>query len=512
MRHFDCIVIGTGPAGQKAAIQAAKLGKSVAIIEKNSVLGGASINTGTIPSKALREAVLQLTGAGKRGLFGESLRVKRNITVADLIYVSQQVIHQELALIRDHFDRNDIELIWGTARFDDEHTLTVDRDENSDVLSGDKFVIATGTRPATPAQVPFNLKTIFTSDGLLKLDTLPRTMIVVGGGVVGVEYACMLSTLGVKVTLVEGRPEILGFLDHEITEALQYQMRRGGITLRLGEKVARIEEIAPDHPQLRKEATVPTATAVAAAADDPRQPDIKMGGNCDSRTCSYPANGTSHAPLVQATLESGKHLHAQALLYAVGRQGTTKALRLDKVGLNADDRERLKVNENYQTDVPHIYAAGDVIGFPALASTAMEQGRLAACHAFGVPTNSMPELFPYGIYAIPEISMVGKTEEQLTKAGIPYEAGIAQYSELARGQLLGDQDGMLKLLIHQDDHTILGVHAIGTGVTELIHIGQAVMAFRGTVDYFINNVFNYPTLAEAYKVAALNGLNKLRHV
>jgi NAD(P) transhydrogenase len=323
-----------------------------------------------------------------------------------------------------------------------------------------------------PANVPFDDQTVFTSDGLLKLDHLPRTMIIVGGGVIGCEYACMMATLGVKVTLVEGRSEVLGFLDHEIAEAFQYQMRRMGITLRLGEKVAKIERLPPD----------PAIPAVAGA------------------------------PLVQATLESGKHLRAQTLLYAVGRQGTTAALQLDKVGLVADDRERLKVNEHYQTTVPHVYAAGDVIGFPALASTAMEQGRLAVCHAFGVTTRSFPELFPYGIYAIPEISMVGKTEEQLTAAGIPYEAGVAQYKELARGQLLGDDTGLLKLLIHQDNHQILGVHAIGTGATELIHIGQAVMALNGSVDYFINNVFNFPTLAEAYKVAAHNGINKLRHV
>jgi NAD(P) transhydrogenase len=259
---------------------------------------------------------------------------------------------------------------------------------------------------------------------------------------------------------------VLGFLDTEIAEAFQYHMRRTGITLRLGEKVADISTVTD--------------------------------------------NGNS--ALVQATLESGKALRAQTLLYAVGRQGTVGALKLDKVGLKADDRERLKVNQFYQTEVPHIYAAGDVIGFPALASTAMEQGRLAVCHAFGAPTKSIPELFPYGVYSIPEISMVGKTESQLTEAGIPYEAGIAQYKELARGQLLGDDTGMLKLLIHQEDLTILGVHAIGTGATELIHIGQAVMALNGTVEYFINNVFNFPTLAEAYKVAALNGLNKLRHV
>ena len=372
------------------------------------------------------------------------------------------------------------------------------------------FIICTGTRPAKPASVPFNPKTIFTSDGLLRLETLPKTIIVVGGGVIGVEYACMLATLGIKVTLVEGRDEVLGFLDHEITEAFQYQMRRMGITLRLGEKVAKIEEISPDHPEVRSAAAVPTATAVAAAANDPSVPPV--AATPDSKPMVQYPTTLSQVALVQATLESGKHLRARRCsTRSAGRERLWR-IDLEKVGLHADDRERLKVNALYQTEVEHIYAAGDVIGFPALASTAMEQGRLAACHAFDVPTNSMPELFPFGIYAIPEISMVGKTEEQLTHAGIPYEAGVAQYRELARGQLLGDMEGMLKLLIHQDDHTILGVHAIGTGATELIHIGQAVMAFKGTVDYFINNVFNYPTLAEAYKVAALNGLNKLRHV
>jgi NAD(P) transhydrogenase len=467
MRHFDVVVIGSGPAGQKAAIQASKLGKNACIIEKNNVLGGASINTGTIPSKALREAVLHLTGLNKRTLFGESYRVKRTITIADLTYVSQQVVHNELDLIRDQLDRNNVELIWGAARFDQEIVLFVDRPDDFEVVSGDTIIIATGTRPARPESVPFDNKTIFTSDELLKLDHIPKTMIVVGGGVIGIEYACMLAALGVKVTLVEGRHQVLGFLDDEITEALQYQMRRMGITLRLGEKVARIEHL-------------PTDTASGAS--------------------------------VQATLESGKTLRSQALLYSVGRQGTTMALNLERAGLKADDRERLKVNANYQTEVPHIYAVGDVIGFPALASTAMEQGRLAVCHAFGAPTKSIPELFPYGIYAIPEISMVGRTEDQLTTAGIPYEVGIAQYKELARAQLLGDTDGMLKLLIHQENLQILGVHVIGTGATELIHIGQACMALQGTVEYFINSVFNYPTLAEAYKVAALNGINKLRHV
>ena len=532
MRHFDCAVIGTGPAGQKAAIQAAKLGKKVCIIEKQNVLGGAAINTGTIPSKALREAVLHLTGVGRRGLFGELSRVKRDITVSDLIYVSQQVIHHELAIIRDHFDRNGVELIWGAARFDDENVLYIDRPNDFEVISAEFIVIATGTRPARPASVPFDDKTVFTSDSLLDLDHLPKTMIVVGGGVIGTEYACMLATLGVKVTLIEGRREVMGFLDSEITEAFQYQMRRMGITLRLGEKVAKIERLDPNHAARTAPAAAATVTA-ATAVEDPTTSTTGMANPAGPGAAPPAAGGAAppapgpwgdgdgwgaggvspgKAPLVQATLESGKHLRSQTLLYAVGRQGTTGDLRLDKAGLRGDDRERMKVNEHYQTEQSHIYAVGDVIGFPALASTAMEQGRLAVCHAFGVQTRSIPELFPYGIYAIPEISMVGKTEAQLTDAGIPYEAGIAQYKELARGQLLGDETGMVKMLIHQDNGRILGVHAIGTGATELIHIGQAVMALGGTVDYFINNVFNFPTLAEAYKVAALNGLNKLRHM
>jgi len=469
MRHYDCAVIGTGPAGQKAAIQASKLGKKVVIIEKNPTVGGATINTGTIPSKALREAVLHLTGVSKRGLFGNDYCVKRDITVADLISVSQQVIQHELQLVRSHLDRNGIDLVWGSAAFENRNTLLVTRPNDSEQITADKFFIATGTRPARPEHVPFNDKTIFCSDAILKLERLPKSLIVVGGGVIGVEYACMMAMLGIKVTLVEGRKEVLGFLDHEITEAFQYHMRSTGMTLRLGEKVAKIESLPES-----------------------------AGDNGGVR--------------VQATLESGKTLRAQALLYAIGRQGTTAALQLDKAGLVADDRERMKVDANFRTAVEHIYAIGDVVGFPALASTAMEQGRLAVCHAYGIETKSLPELFPLGIYAVPEISMVGKTEDQLTQANVPYEAGVAQYSELARGQLLGDEIGMLKLLIHQQDHRILGVHAIGTGATELIHIGQAVMAFNGTVEFFINNVFNFPTLAEAYKVAALNGLNKLRNI
>ncbi len=467
MKHYDLAVIGTGPAGQKAGVQAAKLGKRVCIIEKERVVGGAAINTGTIPSKALREATVHLTGHNRRGIFGQSHRVKREITIPDLIHLSQHVIHTELQNIRDTFERNEIDLIWGAAHFEGPNLLQIVREGDTELVTADRFVIATGTRPARPAEVPFNDHNVFCSDNFLQIKTLPRSMIVVGGGVIGTEYACIMAALGVRVTLIEGRSHLLGFLDQEISEAFQYHLRRAGVTLRMGEKVAEIQELR-----------------------------IKGDGQ----------------PLVQATLESGKRLRAQTLLYAVGRQGVCRELALENVGLEYDDRERLKVNEHYQTAVEHIYAAGDVIGFPALASTAMEQGRLAACHAFGAPIHAFPDLFPYGIYSIPEISMVGKTEQQLTEEGIPYEAGVAQYRELARGQLLGDDTGMLKLLIHQENRTILGVHCIGSGATELVHIGQAVMALGGTADYFVHNVFNFPTLAEAYKVAALNGMNKLQLV
>lgn len=475
MKHYDCVVIGTGPAGQKGAIQAAKLGRNVAVIEKNAVLGGAQINTGTIPSKALREAVLHLTGANKRGLFGASYRVKNDVTVADLAAVSQQVIRHEWDVIRNQFDRNGVDLIWGTAKFVGPNHVEVETPEGLQTLEADRFLVAVGTRPARPPHIPFNGSTICTSDDILAMDHIPKTMIVVGGGVIGTEYACIMATLGIRVTLIEGRSEVLGFVDHEITGAFQYFMRQKGITLRLNEKVESIAEVE-----------------------------------------SAGQSGSSSQPnkLVEAHLESGKVLRAESLLYAVGRQGVCGALGLDAVGIEFDDRERLSVNEHYQTNVDHVYAAGDVIGFPALASTSMEQGRRAVCHAFGVcdVRNYNTELFPFGIYSIPEISMVGKTEEELTKDGIPYEAGVAQYREIARCQLLGEEQGMMKLLIHQDTHDILGVHILGAGATELIHIGQAVMALGGKAEFFIDNVFNWPTLAECYKVAAYNGLNKLNHV
>lgn len=547
MRQYDLVVIGSGPAGQKAAIQAAKLGKKAAIVEKNNWLGGVALNTGTIPSKALREAIIHLTGASKRGLFGEAYRVKSNITIGELIAVSQQVIQHEREIVMSQLVRNGVDIIEGHACFDNPHQITCTiydqhtrKAIRSERVTAENFVLAIGTRPAMPESVPFIETRVFTSDGLLKLQKLPKSMIVVGGGVIGTEYACMMSTLGVKVTLIEGRRNVLGFLDDEIGEAFQYQMRRGGITLRLGEKVKSIEIIGPDHPDYPRRAMRKAAAVVAESAAE--SPDVtaeegakaaEQSGQAghdeappvnDGEDARFDPEGQSFDPegppfgsvddddLVQAVLESGKKLRAGTLLYAIGRQGMTSKLCVDKAGLESDDRERLKVNEFYQTDVPHIYAVGDVIGFPALASTAMEQGRLAACHMFGVEAHSFPELFPFGVYAIPEVSMVGKTEEELTEAGIPYEAGVASYSEIARGQLLGDETGMLKLLIHQDTREILGVHCIGSGATELIHIGQTAMALGGKADFFCNNVFNYPTLAEAYRVAALNGLNKIRNV
>ncbi len=470
-QHYQLCVIGSGPAGQKAAIQASKLGKSVCVVERREVVGGVSINTGTIPSKALREAILRMLGRQSAMPREADLRGARERAFSELLNSAQNVIRAEIEIVDDQFRRNEVCLIHGQAAFKDPRTITVRSADGEHELTADFFVISVGTRPARGQGIPFDHSTVITSDELLALPGLPRSMIIVGGGVIGTEYASMLGAMGVRITLIEGRPRILEFVDDELTESLQYHLRQGGMTLRLGEKVVKV-----------------------------------------SKTETPPGARASGGELVEATLESGKVLRADTLLYAVGRQGNTDSLNLAAAGLAADDRGRITVDEFFRTAVPHIYACGDVIGFPALASTSMEQGRLAALHMFGHIAQSSTELLPYGIYSIPEISMVGWTEERLTKEGIPYEAGIAQYKEIARGQLLGDEIGMLKMLIHQESHAVLGVHVIGTGATELIHIGQAVMAHKGTAEYFVNTVFNYPTLAECYKVAALNGLNKLRNV
>ena len=459
---FDLIVIGTGPSGQKAAVQGAKAGKRVAIVDKKDFMGGVCVNTGTIPSKTLREAVLYLSGYRERNIYGASYRVKQDISMDDLQIRCDHVVSHEMDVIQHQLLRNQIKLINGIATFDDPHTLSVDTLNGLQHFSAENIVIAVGTAPTRHKDIPFTPDTVFTSDGLLKMQTVPKTLAVIGGGVIGIEYASIFSALGVRVTVIDMRPNLLGFVDEEITGALIYHLRQQRVTFRLGEKVTNIEV------------------------------DDKEG-----KVITY--------------LESGKRVVTQKALYSIGRTGSTKKLNLDAAGLKADKRGRLKVNENFQTSTPHIYAVGDVIGFPSLASTSMEQGRLASAHAFGIPTKSIPELFPFGIYAIPEISMVGKTEEELTEAGIPYEVGKAHYKEISRGQIIGDQIGMLKLVFGLDDHRLLGVHIIGEGASELIHIGQAILAFEGKVDYLVNTVFNYPTLAEAYKVAALDGINRLNN-
>ena len=461
--QFDLVVIGSGPGGQRAAIQAAKLGKRVVVVEKSDQLGGAALRAGTIPSKALREAALILTGMTGTRLLAGLRPVRRDVTVGELSAAVRDVIAGQLRVMENALARNRVTVLRGRARFAGPHSIAIEGEDGPRTVTADRVVIAVGTRPAQPGHVPFNDRTIFTTDTLRHLRQLPQSFLVVGGGVIGTELACAFAALGVQVTLVEGRAELLGFVDREIIEAFQTAIRRQGVTLRLGEKVLEIKETG------------------------------EPGGKGS----------------IKATLESRKELHAEALLYAVGRQGVCHELGIEKVGLACDDRERLTVNEHYQTAIPHIYAVGDVIGFPALAATAMEQGRLAACHAFGVSAQSLPHLLPYGIYAIPEIAMVGETEQSLTKAGVPYESGVARYEELARGEMLGDRDGLLKLLVHQKDRRLLGVHIMGSSATELIHIGQMVMAVNGTLDMLVNNVFNYPTLAEAYKVAAHNAVNKL---
>ncbi|HET8563793.1 MAG TPA: Si-specific NAD(P)(+) transhydrogenase [Candidatus Binatia bacterium] len=459
MAHYDMLVIGSGPAGQKAAIQAAKIGKRVGIIECKEVVGGICINTGTIPSKSLREAVLFLSGFRQRNLYGDNFRVKTDITLEDLSFRCQHIMKAEQEIIRHQLNRNRVEFMSGTASFIDPHRLWIQRGSATSEHTADYVVIAAGTEPARPPDFPFDDESIIDSDGLLSLKQLPKSLTIVGGGVIGCEYACIVATLGIPVVLVERRPRLLEFVDGEIIEALQYQMRSIGITLRLNEEVVAIKK-SPDKS-------------------------------------------------VALHLKSGKQIRATLLMYSVGRVGATKRLGLEQVGIQPDERARLKVNENFQTEVPHVYAVGDIVGFPALASTSMQQGRHAACHAFGIGCQTPMHLLPYGIYTIPEISMVGRNEEELTRDAIPYEVGIARYREIARGQLIGDTVGMLKLLFHSETRELVGVHGIGDGATELIHIGQAVMAHGGKLDYFIDNVFNYPTLAECYKVAALAALNRL---
>jgi len=457
---FDLIVIGSGPSGQRAAISAAKIGKKVGVVEMREVVGGVSINTGTIPSKTMREAVLHLSGYNYKSIYGMNYRVKEKITMADLAFRVQHVIKTEIDVTEAQLSRNNVEMLIGIASFVDKNHVKVTNSRGSEVFEAANILIGTGTKPACSPKVPINGKTIINSDQVLDLECLPKTMIVVGGGVIGVEYTCMFAALGVRVTLIERRPRLLEFADQEIVEALSYHLRDARVTMRLNEEVESVEEL-PD------------------------------GG-------------------VVANLESKKKVQGDALLYAVGRQGNVDELNLPAVEIGADSRGRIPVDKDFRTKVPNIFAMGDVIGFPSLASVSMEQGRIAAARAFGDETVlSNPSFYPYGIYTIPEISFIGKTEEQLTEEDVPYEVGVAYYREIARGQIRGDTTGRLKLIFNRENHSILGVHIIGEGASELLHIGQAVMALGGTIEYFVDTVFNYPTLAECYKVAAFNGLNRV---
>lgn len=460
MTKYDFVVIGSGPAGQRAAIQAAKLGRTVALIERSFSIGGACVHTGTIPSKTLREAVLYLSGWRQRGFYGRSYRVKERITAEDLMQRLDITIRHEIEILMHKLHRNFVDTIAGNAVFESPHVLRIETGSDEvKLIEADKILIATGSRPVQPPGIPFDCPNVVDSDNILDMKELPRTVVVVGAGVIGVEYAAMLSALDIGVTLVDGRTDILGFLDREIVDEFAHHLRDRGVSLRLGETVQSVEVV-----------------------DDKK---------------------------LIVHLASGKHIRANMALFASGRVSNTDKLKLENAGLTTDSRGRLEVDANFATAVPHIYAAGDVIGFPALASTSMEQGRQAAAHAFNGVAKATNDIFPFGIYAVPEMSVVGKTEEELRAAGVAYETGIARFRETSRGQILGLREGLLKLLVSLEDRRLLGVHIVGEGATELIHIGQAVLAHDGKLDFFVDAVFNYPTLAEAYKIAALDAWNKL---
>ena len=456
--RYDLAVIGSGPAGQKGAIAAANLGKRVALIDRDDMIGGVSVHSGTIPSKTIREAILYLTGFRQRAFYGAGETLRANISIAELAHRVNAVVERETTVVQEQLRRSGIAILHGAARFLDPHHLEIQSGARRQVITAEHVLIACGTRPARDPKIPIDGKRVLLADQLVDLEKIPHDAIVVGAGVIGLEYASMFAALGVAVTIVEPRPAILDFVDDEIVASLRDHMQRQGTTFRLGEKVTRV--------------------------------------------------GVDEGRRVRANLESGESLTAEVLLHTVGRQSNADTLHLQAAGLAADARGRIPVTENYQTAVPHIYAAGDVIGFPALAATSMEQGRLASYHMFG-RTWERRQLLPYGIYTVPEIAMIGRTERQLVSAAVPYVAGIARYADLARGQIAGDRSGLLKLLFHPESLEVLGVHVIGDNAAEIVHIGQSVIALGGTVEYFRDTVFNYPTYAEAYKVAAQDGLSRL---
>ena len=455
----DFLVIGGGPAGQKAAIQASKLGKRVLLVEKFKSVGGVSVHTGTIPSKTMREAVLYLSGWRQRGFYGRSYRLKKNLKMADLVERLDITIQHEVDVIRDQLVRNGVDLRAGIASFLGPKTIQITANDGTvQKVEADSILIATGTKPHRASDIPFDGRRILDSDEVLRMPSLPRSMCIVGAGVIGLEYASIFSSLDIKVSMIDSRNRMLDFLDEEITNDLQFHLRDRGVSIRLGES-------------------------------------IESARVADGR--------------VHLRLKSGREMFSDVVLFAAGRVGNTSILQLENAGLCVDKRGRIQVNEFYQTEQSHIYAAGDVIGFPSLASTSMEQGRIAACNAFSQSAPDAPEHFPFGIYSVPEISMIGKTEQALREIGVPFEVGTARFRETARGQILGVEKGVLKMLFSLEDRRVLGVHILGEGATELIHIGQAVLHHGGTLDYFVDSVFNFPTLAEAYKIAALDAYNRM---
>ncbi|MEE9442515.1 MAG: Si-specific NAD(P)(+) transhydrogenase [candidate division Zixibacteria bacterium] len=460
MESYDMIVIGSGPAGEKAAIQASKLRKKVAIIESRGVVGGVCVHTGTLPSKTLRETVLYLAGIRQRSVYGVVCSLKSNVTVGELMYRTEQVIQKELEVIQDKLMRNGITVIPGRGKLISPTEVMVDEENgHGRLMKASVIVIATGSRPHRDPNIHFDDTYVFDGETILNLDRIPKSMIVVGGGVIGCEYACIFGHLGVKVTMVESKDRLMPHLDHEISDTLAYLMHKHGIKVILGDKFDKI--------------TI-----------------------SDSR--------------VNMTTGAGRKIAADKILFTMGRTGNTPGMGLEELGIKLDKRNLIKVNENFQTGIGKIYAVGDVIGFPSLASVSMDQGRLAARHAFGKSETKLNTLLPYGIYTIPEVSIVGETEESLSAKGIPYETGTARFYELARGQISGDHDGILKLIFCPDTKKLYGVHIIGESAADLIHVGQAVITFGGTIEYFIDTVFNFPTMSEAYKVAALNGLNSIQ--
>ncbi|WP_293677444.1 Si-specific NAD(P)(+) transhydrogenase [uncultured Phenylobacterium sp.] len=458
--RYDMIVIGSGPAGRRAAVQAAKLRKRVLVVERGQRVGGVSVHTGTIPSKTLRETVLNLSGWRERGFYGRAYRAKKDITAEDLRKRLDITLGHEVEVLEHQFTRNLVDTVRGSAEFIDPHTIIVEGPDGQAIYAADRFVIAAGTRPYRPGHIGFDGVNIVDSDEILNLERIPRQLIVVGASVIGVEYASIFSTLDVRVTVVEPNPTMLPFLDRELADEFVHDLRDRGVAVRFNAKVT------------------------SAVVQGP--------GEC------------------LVSLADGRELRADMVLFSAGREGAIESLNLSACGLEADSRGRLRVDPaTFQTAQPHIYAAGDIVGFPSLASTSMEQGRIAACHAFDAPAQAPPQFFPYGIYSVPEISTIGISEEEAREKGIPYECGVARFRETSRGHIMGLDTGFMKMLFALETRRLLGVHIVGEGATELIHIGQAVLNLEGTLDYFVENTFNYPTLAEAYKIAALDAWNRM---